>query len=66
MKKQSKKDKAFMKKLQSLTVGCGAKPGNVPTCPDCGDPLQLAGIGVLMRHGSPPRNKPDEEQTVTE
>lgn len=47
MKKQSAADKAFVAKIQSITIGSGSKPAG-PTC-SCGKPLKLAGIGVLMR-----------------
>jgi len=44
-----KSDKAFIKKISSITIGTGAKP-SAPKCPGCGGQLKvLAAIGWSVR-----------------
>lgn len=55
-KKQSAADKAFIKKVKSITVGTGAKPEadtfmGIPTkikCPKCGKAKHLAGVSCTV------------------
>ena len=56
---QKKKDAEFIKKLASLTFGFGKAGGHceLPACPDCGKPMQLAGIELRITPVSQPRQE---------
>lgn len=61
-KKSKKKENAeFLAKIQTITVGTGAK-SSAPKCPDCGEPMAgylAIPILAIPIHGTPP--KPEKE-----
>lgn len=53
MKSQTKANKAFMEKVQSITIGTGAK---APKCGICGGKLVGMAIGIRRIKKSPKQN----------
>jgi hypothetical protein len=68
-KKQTKADKAFIKKIGTIGICTGAPKSK--TCPDCGHEMQQVGLlagemnghligGAVYAHTAPPRRKRKE------
>lgn len=63
-KAQKAADKAFIKKISSITVGTGAKASG-QTCPGCGEPVSgftvVPAMVAIPIHAKPPKHKHEPE-----